>query len=53
MNKDKYITLYSDEFPTDVWDEYCEILLINNNAHEINVVVKDVIVSDDELKRTI
>jgi hypothetical protein len=39
----KFITLYSDEFPFDVWEEYCDVLGICNDSQEVKVVFTDVI----------
>lgn len=40
----KFITLYSDEFPSDVWEEYCEVLNISEDSHEVKVLFHEVIV---------
>ena len=42
----KYITLYSDEFPSDVWEEYCEVLKIAPDSTVARVVFNEVITDE-------
>lgn len=42
----KYITLYRDEFSSDVWEEYCEVLKIATDSNVVRVVFNEVITDE-------
>ena len=35
------IVLYSDEFPVDIWKNYCRICDVPNTATQITITFKD------------
>ena len=39
---EKHIYLYADEFSSEVWEGYCDILKVPENSFEIKVVVSSV-----------
>lgn len=47
-SRERYIMLYSDEYPSDVWEEMCDAMGVSCIANEIriNFDYNDVIVTE-------
>lgn len=47
-SKTNYITLYADEFPCDVWEDYCNNCNVPLSATKITIKFKDSDISYEE-----
>jgi len=45
MQDEKYIILYSDEFQTDIWKSYMNILGLSCNETKVKIIVKNVLIN--------
>jgi len=46
-----YIKLYRDEFPMQVWEEYCDLLHLSSYSTVIDVLVADARTTEDDWRQ--
>jgi len=46
MKNHTYIILYADEFKTDIWINYMNILGLSHAETEVKIIIKDIITKE-------